>query len=371
MVNKARVHGELVFVSSTYQCHYIGTWAWQQPQWLKDNPDKWRYLEDVLREEAASPPPPAESKIALGTGPAVPNDQTSSHVTQDNGNNEDDVARVDTLVGDRSPSDEPTLLPTPVTATVESETKTPKLQRSADATASEVEGPKSETAPLGSKDHKRGRSGGRQIKKKKQISKAQQKRLAERVRLMRIVLDSLSEKPILSDAAKKAGVYPKTPAYWKKRSEAGDPRYVIEWHGEELYFHEHYQTAIEEAHDKVLAAARDMTKEVVVYKTDPMLLDLGYEGPDAYLRDENGYPVPDTVRHAKPKMVRLVLVRLRPEKFGKDRKIDVPHQGGVLVVGGNHDIPKKVNKGPAASVKARQWKAEWRMVQEEKNNTDG
>ena len=205
MVNKARVHGELVFVSSTYQCHYIGKWAWEQPKWLKDNPDKWRYLEDVLREEATSPPPPAESKIALGTGPAVPNDQTSTHVTQDNGNNEDDVARVDTLVGDRSPSDEPTLLPTPVTATVESETKTPKLLRSADATAGEVEGPKSETAPLG-KGRKRGRSGGRPTKRQEQISKARQKRLAERVRLMRIVLDSLREYPILSIAASKAGI---------------------------------------------------------------------------------------------------------------------------------------------------------------------
>ena len=37
----------------------------------------------------------------------------------------------------------------------------------------------------------------------------------------------------------------------------------------------------------------------------------------------------------------------------------------------SHDIPKKVNKGTAASVKARQWKAGWRMVQKEKNNTDG
>ena len=371
MVNKARVHGKLVFVSSTYQCLYVGKWDWEQPKWLKDNPDKWRYLEDVLREEATSPPPPAESKIALGTEPAVPNDQTSTHVTQDNGNNEDDVARVDTLVGDRSPSDEPTLLPTPVTATVESETKTPKLLRSADATAGEVEGPKSETAPLG-KGRKRGRSGGRPTKRQEQISKARQKRLAERMRLMLIVLDSLRECPILSIAASKAGINRKTLEYWIKHSAAGDAGYDLEWEGIEWRFHEHCQTAIEEAHGKLDATAWDMTKEGVVYKTDQSLLDLGYEGRDAYLRDENGDPVPETVRHTNFKAVRFILERLRPDKYGKHQKIDVPRQGGVLVVGGiPHDIPKKVNKGTAASVKARQWKAGWRMVQKEKNNTDG
>ena len=81
MVNKARVHGELVFVSSTYQCHYIGTWAWRQPQWLKDNPDKWRYLEDVLRRaqhpyrdgtcERGSPPRLAK-RVRLSTASDAP-----------------------------------------------------------------------------------------------------------------------------------------------------------------------------------------------------------------------------------------------------------------------------------------------------------
>jgi hypothetical protein len=197
-----------------------------------------------------------------------------------------------------------------------------------------------------------------EIKKKKQISKARRKRSAERMRRMRIVLDSLRECPILSIAASKAGIHRKTLEYWRKRSAAGDAGYDLVWEDIEWRFHEHCQTAIKEAHDKIVQAAWDMTKECVVYKTDPLLLALGFEGRDAYLRDENGYPVPETVHHAKPKMVRLVLEHVRPDKFGKDRKID------------RHDIPKKVNKGPAASVKARQWKAEWRMVQEERNNPD-
>ena len=151
---------------------------------------------------------------------------------------------------------------------------------------------------------------------------------------MRIVLDSLREYPILSIAASKAGIHRKTLEYWIKRSAAGDAGYDLEWEGFEWRFHEHCQTAIEEADDKVLAAAWDMAMDGVIYKTDQFLVDLGYQGRDAYLRDENGNPVPETIRNANPKMLRFILERLRPEKCGKHRKIDVPHHGGVLVVGG-------------------------------------
>ena len=46
-----------------------------------------------------------------------------------------------------------------------------------------------------------------------------------------IVLDSLTECPILSHAARKAGIHRKTLEYWIKRSEAGDDGYDIEWQG--------------------------------------------------------------------------------------------------------------------------------------------
>ena len=50
---------------------------------------------------------------------------------------------------------------------------------------------------------------------------------------------------------------------------------------------------MEEAHDRLLAAMLGNWWEWggVVYKNDEFLLSLGYEGPDAYLRDENGHPV--------------------------------------------------------------------------------
>ena len=88
-----------------------------------------------------------------------------------------------------------------------------------------------------------------------------------------------------------------------------------------------------------------------------------------YKTDKNGNRV--RIGHSRTgtkmygKMLRFLLEWLRPEKWGKHRKIDVPHNTGVLVVGGiPHDNPKKVNNGTAASVKARKWKAGLRMIQE-------
>ena len=74
------------------------------------------------------------------------------------------------------------------------------------------------------------------------------------------------------------------------------------------------------------------------YKIDPDLLSLGHRGPDAYLKDENGNPVPETVRKSDPKMLRWVLDRYHPD-YGPDWKVDVTQQSGVLVIG-----PSKTEK---------------------------
>jgi transposase InsO family protein len=72
-----------------------------------------------------------------------------------------------------------------------------------------------------------------------------------------------------------------------------------------------------------------------VYKTDPHLASLGLQGPDAYLKDENGNPVPETILRVDPKTIRRVLEREFPDTYGKKkRKIDTKPQGGVLVLGG-------------------------------------
>jgi hypothetical protein len=102
----------------------------------------------------------------------------------------------------------------------------------------------------------------------------------------------------------------------------------------------------------------------VMYQIDQGLEGLGFQGPDAYLRDENGNPVPETVRKADKKAMRFILKWYRPGTWGKHPKIDAPREGGVLVIG---DVTKKPEYNTPASVKARKWKSGSRMIREEKD----
>ena len=342
-LDKSRIFEGYVFATHGERCQYIGTSMRDRPQWLKKHVGRWRPIEDV-RQEAAPPGPPVESEIDLGAAPGGLNGQTSPRGGRDNGGDENDVGLVDTLAGDRSPPLEPTSLPTPVTTTVENGTTKAELLRGTKVAMSEAEGPKTEITPVGAMGRKRVRSGGRQIKKQKlpaKVAKAGGMLSPER---MRIVLDSLRERPILSHAATKAGIHRRTLEYWIRRSAAGDAGYDLEWEGLEWRFHEHCESATQEAHDTIIAAALEIAM-----------------GAD--LTDENGKPVPKAIRKQKGKILRFLLEWWRPDKWGKHRKIDVPHNGGVLVVGAiSHAIPKKVNNGAAASVKARKWKAGRRMI---------
>jgi len=322
---KSHTFDGYVFATPGEKCWYISLFLRDRPHWLREHPDRCRRIADV-RQEAAPPAPPLESDIDLGAEPAGSNCQTSSRGVQDNGG-QDDIALVDTLAGDRSPPLEPTL-PIPETTTVENGGVT--------VAANETKEPKTETTPLGAMGRKRGRRRGRQVSPER----------------MRIVLDSLREWPVLSHAAAKAGIHRKTLEYWIRRSTAGDAGYDLEWQGLEWRFHEHCESAIREAHGRVLAAVWDATMGRIIYKTDKNgnRVALGFRGPCTKMFW---------------KMLRFLLEWLRPDKWGKHRKIDVPHNTGVLVVGGiPHDIPKKANNGTAASVKARRWKAGLRMIQE-------
>jgi len=161
---------------------------------------------------------------------------------------------------------------------------------------------------------------------------------------MRIVLDTLRERPILSHAADKAGIHRKTLEYWMKCSEAGHDGYDIEWQGLTSRFHEHCKSAIDEAHDRLLAAVLEFGMGGVVYKNDEFLLSRGYEGPDAYLRDENGNPVIETARKPNLKMLRFFLEWVRPEKWGKDRRTDVPQRAAYLSSATSLRSPKIVRQ---------------------------
>ena len=236
---------------------------------------------------------------------------------------------------------EPTPRPTPPTTKVENGTTKAELLPPATAATSEADGSKTALPPLGAMGGKRSRGGGRQPKKQKlsaETSELGRKRTPQR---MRIVLDSLAEDGVLIHATNKAGIDRRTPEYWLKGSMAGHHRYDVEWRGETMKFHEHYRSALEDGVDHVreiayrLATGYDeiLTYQGrVSYKIDPDLQAFGLCGPDAYLKDENGNPFPETVPKCEPKMVRLVLERYRPD-FDKDWKIDVTPKSGVLVIG--------------------------------------
>ena len=188
------------------------------------------------------------------------------------------------------------------------------------------------------------------------------------------VLNSLRKRPVEYYAALAAGIHPKTLAYWIRRSEAGDDGYDIKWQGITRRFHEHCESAIDEADqnlkDEWRRRAIDGYEKVltsrgrVVYKIDQELVGLGFQGPDAYLKDENGKPVPETIHKEDTKAQLHVLKESRPDTWGKRPKTDAPHEGGVLVIG---DVTKKPKYNTDKSVRARRWKADLRRLREEKD----
>jgi len=296
MIDRTRTAGNLFFYEHPDRCRYLGKSARDQSRWLEENPDKWVRIEDVRQEDAPGRAP-VEAEKALGAGPAEPSDQTSSNDVRQAG---------DALAGDFIP---------------------PAKGLS--------EEPNTETTPRVGR--KRGQRRNRQPENEKKPSVAKAGRMLSPER-MRIVLDSLRERPLLFEAARNAGIYRRTLEYWRKRSAASDAGYDIEWQGVIWRFHEHCETAMEEAEDTILAVAWDIA---------------------------NGKTVPEASRKQKGKMLRLLLEWKRPDKWGKYRKIDVPENTGVLIVGGN--VTKKPEYNTTASVRARRWKALERKIRQAKS----
>jgi hypothetical protein len=243
-----------------------------------------------------------------------------------------------------------------------------ELPPSGEVAEGETEASKTQTNSLDNSPLERDPSGGRPIEKQTRPAKktsARQKLSPER---MRIVLDCLREYPILARAALEAGIHRRTLENWIKRSKNGDDGCDIEWQEVTCRFHTHCEDAIDEAHEKLVGIMIERAlgydkvltyRGRVVYKTDQALVGLGYQGPDAYLKDENGNPVPETIRKLDKKAIKFLLELWCPETYGKNPKIDVPQKGGVLVLG---DVKKNPENNTAASVRANKWKAAFRRV---------
>ena len=304
----------LLFVTQGDRCCYLGKTRWEKPDWLKENAGRFVRIDDV-EEESAQVGPPVKGETNVETVPPAQ-----------------------------------------------------KQPRPDKAATREGMRSQTETTPLEAVCCKRGGGSARHLRKRKlpaKISNVGRKRTPA---CMVRFLDILAEYRVLSVAARRAGIHPKTLAYWRKRSAAGDAGYDVEWRGETRRFHEHCQSAIEEAEDIPIDAAWDMAMGGVVYKYDPLFLSCDCVGPDAYLKDENGHPVVEAVRQPNPKMLRSYLEWKLPNEFGKRQKNDVPRNYGVLVIGAT---PKKfdTSKATTASIKARQWKSRSRLVREAKSDS--
>jgi hypothetical protein len=297
-IDYTRVANGFQFDTPRLRSQYLGKTTREKPRFLEEHRGQFQRVEDVLRESAQSPD---------GIG----------------------AARTELTV------------PAPVNGNVPSGSTHTKLPPGAEAATSETNESETDTTPLEETGRKQGR-GGRQRKKRRLSAKA----LKARRKLMLAVLEYLSESPVLSAAARKAGVHRKKLEYWIKRSKAGDDGYDFECEGLMWRFHELVDFAIAEANDKVDEVALKLAMGELYKNGD------GREVPGLYVRR------PDW------KMMRFLLETKFPEKYGKHPKVDIPRQGGVVLIG----APKKPRRTVApASVKARRWKALSRRVRQTKD----
>lgn len=348
LIDHSFVADGLLFFTHQARCRYLGKPSGEKARWLRENGDKFIRLDDIEQDSAQSGQP-VETENNATTTPAKPASETPfRHVWKDG----DDGSRslVGALREDCPPPYQLTSLP--AAANEKAPTGPTQLEPPprAEAAVSETMETETETILAG------GMAGhgprGRHLPAR---TSKRQKRRHER---MRILLDSLREVPILWQAARKAGVHRRTPEYWIKRSAAGDDGYDLEWQGEIWRFHLHFESAIEEAYDRLLIVALQIATGEF-YKIDPLLEAIGCQGVDAFARDANGDFIIGDIRTPNSKMLRFVLEQARPEKWRKHPKIDAPRTGGVLVVGGS---TKKPEHNAAASAKVRKWKSLSRMI---------
>lgn len=161
---------------------------------------------------------------------------------------------------------------------------------------------------------------------------------------MKLFLDKLTEWPNVTKAALISGVTYSSIKYWLKKSATGQPGdgFDLEYAEERKRFHEHYADALEGGIQQVEDAYVERAmlgyyetlhhQGQVKYQIDDDLVALGETGPSAYLRDENGKPIPERIHHQDPEVMLAVLKAWKRDRYGQHDTLDVLHKGGVMVV---------------------------------------
>jgi hypothetical protein len=329
----------LLFRTHRDRCLYLGKSRKDRPQWLKENAGNYWRIDDLQIEPDRLVRPAQSQGVTLA--PAQPiSEPASSDIRRHSV--DADVATAPRPAENCTAKCPPTLPPPPVKSSAPPQPKPLPYTKPA---VDDTERPKVAARPVEATAPNQERGGpcrpkeqNRHTQRRNTRSKAAQRLLAKR---MLIVIETLTERPIYRYAAEKAGVHRKTLEYWLKCSKSGNEGYEIEWQGFSLPFHEHCETAIDIARDKLLTVVLEIAKGVRL-KTD-----------------EDGNLIEEVVGPPNGKMIRFFLELVRPEVWGKYRKIDHPQTGGVLVLG---DSTKQPATCPSASINVRQWKSGWNKV---------
>lgn len=150
--------------------------------------------------------------------------------------------------------------------------------------------------------------------------------------------------PNVSQAVAFAGISVSTLKYWLAKSEKGRPGdgFDLELDDRKGRFHEHWREALDSGVQLVEDSFVDRAlngyyetlsdKGRVQYQYDKDLINLGLTGPDAYLLDEEGRPIPERIHLQDPDVMQAVLKAFRRDRWGQHDKLDVTHRGGVMVV---------------------------------------
>lgn len=166
---------------------------------------------------------------------------------------------------------------------------------------------------------------------------------------MRGILAFLITMPVVSKACRFSNIHRATLQLWITKSQRGQPGDVFdvvvnpddppEEHVTSR-FHELYDLAMKDGIDEVEAVAIERAKGYeealhyqghIQYRLDPVLVDLGYTGSEAWAKDPNGRPIPETIRKQDTDTLLAVLKARHPAYSPKaiDMNLKV---GGVLVV---------------------------------------
>lgn len=164
------------------------------------------------------------------------------------------------------------------------------------------------------------------------------------------IIKSMEQLPIPAKACRFANIHPATLQLWLEKSMRGSTGDVFslvinpEDPPEEQItkrFHELYDFALESGVDAVEEAAMKRAigyEEVltyqgrVQYRLDPVLVDLGFTGSEAWLKDDRGQPIPETVLKQDPDLIQFILKNRRAKIYGTKVDVGMRVTGGVLVV---------------------------------------